>query len=383
MRKLVRELLDVFHKGDMILLGLCLFTTAFGCVIIASATAWMGAARFVIVQAAACMIGVLLFLIISSIDLDFLLEQRTLLFLFNIFIIALLVPFGVVRGGNKSWMHFPLLPIMIQPAELCKLTFILILASVMASHQTRLSSVPSVAHMVFHLMALVGVNMVISHDAGVSLIFVFIFIGMVFAGGVSMGWFGLAALLGVIGGPIVWFKIMDPYQRLRFEVLYNPALDAQAIGPRYHTNQALQSLTAGGFSGQGLFEGGRTSIGALFAQHTDYVFAAIGEELGFIGCMVVVLLELAIIGRCIYVGIQSPDFVRRLICFGCASALIFQVTSNVGMCLGLTPVIGLTLPFVSYGGSSIVSLFAMLGLVSGIHARPSPGKQGIYIHPPR
>ena len=253
----------------------------------------------------------------------------------------------------------------------------------MASHQSRLSSIPSVMHMVLHLMILVGLNLVISGDAGVSLIFVFIFIGMVFAGGVHMGWFGLAAVLGVIGGPIIWFKVMDEYQRKRFEVLYNPSLDPLAINERYHTNQALQSLTAGGLTGQGLYQGDRTSIHALAAQHTDYIFAAIGEELGFLGCLSVILLEFAIIARCIYVGIHSPDMVRRVVCFGCASALIFQVTSNIGMCLGLTPVIGLTLPFISYGGSSLLSLFAMMGLVSGVHARPSPGRQGTYIHPPR
>lgn len=383
MRKNLRDLLDIFKTGDMILLGLCLFTTAFGCVIISSTTAYMGAARFVLVQLVAALLGVGLYFLISSIDLDYLLEHRTILFLFNVGMILLLVPFGVVRGGNKSWIDLPLLPINIQPAEICKMTYILIMASVMSAHQSRLSSLPSVMHMVFHLMALVGLNLVISGDAGVSLIFVFIFIGMAFAGGVRIFWFVLGGGCLAAVAPILWFKVMDEYQRKRFEVLYNPEIDPLAIDERYHTNQALQSLTAGNFSGQGLYEGGRTQVNALAAQHTDYIFAAIGEELGFLGCMIVLLLEFAIIARCVYVGIHSPDFVRRVVCFGCASALVFQVTSNVGMCLGLTPVIGLTLPFVSYGGSSIVSLYAMLGLVSGVHARPASGKHSIYIHPPR
>ena len=206
---------------------------------------------------------------------------------------------------------------------------------------------------------------------------------MTFAGGVKLFWFllaggGIAALF-----PILWNVVMDEYQRLRIMVLFDPSLDPLAINERYHTNQNLLSLTAGGFTGQGLFQGARTSVGALTAQHTDYIFSSIGEELGFVGCLTVLLLELAIIGRCIYVGIRTPDFARRLICFGAASALIFQVTSNIGMCLGFTPVIGLTLPFVSYGGSSILTCYAMLGLVSGVYARPSPGKQGTYIQPPR
>ena len=383
MHKIIRDLLDVFKKGDMILLGLCLFTTAFGCVVISSATAWMGAGRFILIQVLAAALGVGLFIAINSIDLDLFLEHRNALIVFNTVMILMLIPFGTERGGNISWIDLPFLPFLIQPAEICKMTYILIMASVMASHQSRLSSFKSVMHMVGHLMFLVLLNWGISSDAGVSLIFVFIFIGMTFAGGVHLFWFLLAGAGIAVGGPFIWYKVMDEFQRKRFEVLYNPELDPLAINERYHTNQALQSLTAGGFTGQGLYEGDRTSTGALTAQHTDYIFAAIGEELGFLGCLAVMILELAIIGRCIYVGIQSPDMIRRVVCFGCASAMIFQVTSNVGMCLGLTPVIGLTLPFVSYGGSSLLSLFAMMGLVSGVHARPSPGKQGIYIHPPR
>ena len=257
------------------------------------------------------------------------------------------------------------------------------MTSVMASHQSRLSSFSSVMHMVFHLVALVGLNMVISSDAGVSLIFVFIFVGMAFAGGVSILWFLVGGSAIAAGVPILWNYVMDEYQRQRFEVLWNPDLDPLAIDERYHTNQSLLSLTSGGLTGQGLFNGARTSIGLLRAQHTDYIFSAIGEELGFIGCMAAIILELAIIIRVIYVGTRSPDFARRVVCFGAASALIFQVTINVGMCIGVSPVIGLTLPFISYGGSSILTLYAMLGLVSGVCARPTPGKQGIYVQPPR
>ena len=383
MRKFFQELLDFFKKGDMILLTMCLLTTAFGCVEIASATAWMGSTRYVLIQLVATGMGVALYAVISSIDLDFIMEHRRLLFLFNCFLLLLLVPFGVEHGGNKSWLDFPFLPIEIQPAEICKLTYIIIMTSVMASHQNQISRLRSVFHMGFHLAALVGLNMIISGDAGVSLIFVFIFVGMAFAGGVHWGWFAFGGSLLAVGLPIAWNYVLQDYQRLRFEVLWNPSLDPLAINERYHTNQNLLSLTAGGLTGQGLFNGTRTKVHALNAQHTDYIFSAIGEELGFLGCLAVIVLEFAIIARIIYVGIGTPDFARRVICFGAASALSFQVMSNVGMCLGITPVIGLTLPFVSYGGSSILSLYAMLGLVSGVFARPTPGKQGLYVQPPR
>ena len=236
--------------------------------------------------------------------------------------------------------------------------------------------------MVFHLGLLAGVNMVLSGDLGVSLIFVFIFIGMAFAGGVSIIWFLVAGGSIAVASPIIW-QFLDPYQQKRILVLFDPSLDPLGVNERYHTTLSLRSLTGGGFTGQGLYQGTRTQTeGALFAQHTDFIFSAIGEELGFFGCLFVIILLSLIVARCIWVGTHSQDYIRRLVCFGAASALIFQILSNIGMCIGITPVIGLTLPFISYGGSSILSLYAMMGLVSGVHARPNPPSHERYIRPP-
>ena len=386
MRKFFQEFLDFFRKGDMILLGLCIATTLYGVVILSSVTADARATRFVVIQLVAAILGIFLYAVISSIDLDLIMEYRLPLVIFNVCFLLLLIPFGVEHGGNQSWLKFPGFPVEIQVAEILKTTYILIAASVMSAHQNRLSKFWSVMHMVLHLGILVGLNMVLSKDAGVSLIFVFIFIGMTFAGGVSKGWF-IAALSGITAGlPLIWNYVLKDHQKTRFMVLFDPSLDPNAIDERWHSNQALLSLTGGGLTGQGLYNGRRTQsnrIGALQAQHTDYIFSAVGEELGFIGCMAIILLEFAIIARIIWVGTHTPDFARRVVCFGAAAALIFQVTINIGMNLGVMPVIGLTLPFISYGGSSILSLYAMLGLVSGVCARPSPGKQGLYVQPPR
>lgn len=384
MRRVFQTIREFFQKGDMILLLLCGVTTAFGCLIIASATNTMGSARYVIIQIVGALLGMLLYGMISSIDTEFFSEHRTILVVFNTLLLLMLIPFGTDNGtGNKSWLDLPLIPFYIQPAEICKITYILIMASVMSSHQNRISNYKSVFHMVFHLVLLVGVNMVLSRDAGVSLIFVFIFIGMAFAGGVHMGWFLLAIGLVAVAAPIAWEYVIDNYQKLRLEALWNPdGVDPLRTGVLYQTNQGLRSLTGGGLMGQGLFQGNRTQTpDALFAQHTDFVLCAIGEEMGFMGCVLVLVMLLAIVARCIYVGIRSQDYMRRLVCFGAASALIFQIVSNVGMCIGLTPVIGLTLPFISYGGSSIVSLYAMLGLVSGVYARPASTSQERYIRP--
>ena len=294
----------------------------------------------------------------------------------------MLIPFGVTVNGNRSWLSFPLLPFNIQAAEICKITYILIMASVMASHQSRPSSIPSVAHYVLHLGLLVGLNMVLSRDAGVSLIFVAIFVGMAFAGGVKLIWFLVAAGGITAAFPFIWNHVMDEFQRERIQVLYDPTLDPNGLDPRYHMVRSLRSLTGGGMTGQGLFEGTRTQQGALFAQHTDFIFSAIGEELGYVGCVLVLIALGLVVARCIWVGNRSQDIMRRVICYGAASALSFQIIINVGMCIGVMPVIGLTLPFISYGGSSLVTLYAMMGLVSGVFARPAAASHERYIRAP-
>lgn len=386
MLRFKEELKEFFKKGDMFLLVLCLITAGFGVIIIASATSaekFDGNLRYIIIQLLAIFLGTIIYAMISSIDMDFLQENRNLMVAFNMVLLLMLIPFGTDNDtGNRSWLDFPFLPFNIQPAEICKITYIIIMASVMSSHQNRLSSIPSVMHMVFHLGLLVGLNMVLSSDAGVSLIFVFIFIGMAFAGGVSLWWFALAIGGIAVMAPLAW-KFLGQYQQERILILIDPTFDAQGIGARYHSKINLLSLTGGGLTGQGLFNGNRTQGGNLFAQHTDYIFSSVGEELGFFGCVLIMVMELAIIARCIFVGARTPDYMRRLVCFGAASALMFQILINVGMCIGVMPVIGLTLPLISYGPSSVVSIFGMLGLVSGAHARPQSLSHERYVQPYR
>ena len=384
MNQFFSELKNFPKKCDWVLLLLCLVTSGFGMICLASATSadkFGGNLRYMLVQGAGIVLGVIMFAIISSIDVEVMSEHRNLLVIFNTILLLMLIPFGTDNNtGNRSWIKTPI--VNIQPAEICKITYVIIMASVMNSNKNRISHWTSVFQMVFHLGMVVGLNMVLSSDAGVSLIFVFIFIGMAFAGGVSLLWFALA-----IGGiaavfPILW-QFLGQYQRNRILILFDDTIDPQGINERYHYTINLRSLTGGGLTGQGLFNGNRTQGGALFAQHTDYIFSSIGEELGFFGCVAIMILEFAIIARCIYVGIRCPDYMRRLICFGAASALIFQVIINVGMCIGTMPVIGLTLPFISYGGSSIVTIYAMLGLVSGSYARPQALSHERYIQPYR
>ena len=385
MRHYIEELKDFPKKGDMFLLILCLIVAGFGLVAIASATSapkFDGNFRYLAIQTVSIGLGVVMYAMVSSIDLDFLSEHRLALMVFNCFLLLLLItPLGTDNNsGNRSWIDLKV--ISVQPAEICKITYIIIMASVMSSHQNRISHPVSVIHMVMHLMLLVGLNLVVSSDMGVSLIFVSIFIGMTFAGGVSLWWFAAAGGAIAVATPILW-QFLGEYQRNRILILFDESIDPMGINERYHSKINLQSLTGGGLTGQGLFNGNRTQGGNLFAQHTDYIFSSMGEELGFVGCVLIMLMELLIIARCIYVGVRCQDYMRRVVCFGAASALMFQVMINTGMCIGVMPVIGLTLPLISYGGSSVVTIFAMLGLVSGAYARPQSLSHERYVQPYR
>ena len=384
MRQFILELKSFWRKGDLVLLLLCVITAVFGCFMVASTKNYAGFARYLLIQIAAVILGVLLYIIVSSINADFISEHRIWLVLFNTFMLGLLLtPWATDHNsGNWSWVKLPFLPFDIQPAEFCKITFVIILASVMASHQNRPSNFGSVMHMVMHLGLVAGVNWVISGDLGVSTIFAASFVVMAWAGGVHWGWFavGIGGIAAV--APYAWNNFLTQRQRNRFLVLFDPTVDPLGLDERYQAMRSQLSLNGGGLTGQGFFNGNRTQTGALPSQHTDFIFSAIGEELGYLGCLLVLALLAAIIFRCIQVGNRTQDYLRRMLCYGVASVLVYQTIINVGMCMGVAPVIGLTLPFISYGGSSVASLFAMMGIVSGVHARPAPQSHERYIHPP-
>ena len=203
---------------------------------------------------------------------------------------------------------------------------------------------------------------------------------------------GTILLLGGSGGIITWAGGASAVLLLRTVLEHIdsiPYLQSRLDGWTHDlskmTDQTLQSLYAigsGGVTGLGL---GNSIEKQLWLPEStnDFIFSVVCEELGFVGCLAIMIMEMAIIARCIYVGMHCQDYMRRLVCYGAASALMFQVMINTGMCIGVIPVIGLTLPLISYGGSSVVSIYAMLGLVSGAHARPQSLSHERYVQPYR
>ena len=377
MRRFKNRLMEIFRKGDMLLLAMCVVVSLFGIVMIYAATAWEGSTRYIIVQTGSLIAGVLIYLALTAFDIDILAGQRTLLFLFNTVFILMLLVWGVEgETGNRSWLKFPFLPFNIQPAEVCKITYIIILAKSMSVHQTRISSPRNVIPITVQMLYIVALIIIISSDTGVALIFIFIFLAMAYVGGVSGWWFLAGAGVFAVAAPTLWQTVIRQDQKDRILALYDPSIDPDGWNQLYQTNQNLKALRNGGLSGQGFLNGTMTSTGAIPARHTDSIFTTIAEQLGMIGALIVLLMMLAIVARIIYVGMKSPDYMNRLICIGIASMFLFQI-----VCLGLLPVIGLALPFISYGGSSIITSFMAIGIVSGIRMRPAPDVQAHYIRP--
>ncbi len=380
MKRFRNGLINIFKKGDMVLLSLCVAATLVGIVMIYAVMGEEGS-RNIIIQCGTLLAGIVFYLAITALDIEILAGQRTIMFLFNALIIGLLLVFGVEGDtGNKSWLQLPLLPFNIQPAELCKITFIIIIAKTMSVNQTRISSVRSVSVLVFHLVFLVGINLVISRDMGVSLIFIFIFAAMLFAGGVRLRWFLLGIVLLIAAAPILWEYFLAEYQRKRILALYDPSIDPTGWDVLWQTTVNRKTLQNGRLTGLGLFNGA-LSDSTLPARHTDSIFSAVGEQLGMFGCLFVLILLMAIVLRVIYIAVKTPDYMNRLICIGIAGMLFFQIAINVGVCLGMIPVIGLALPFISYGGSSIMTSFMAMGFVSAIKMNPAPDISAHYIRP--
>lgn len=382
MRRIWNGLTEFYRRGDLLLLFLCVVTTVFGIVVIASATRYSGSNRYVIVQSAALLLGILLYVAVSLLDIEILAEHRELLLAFNLVFMSTLLVWGVEGNtGNNAWLDLPLLPVNIQPAEICKLTFIIALAKTMSNNRSKLSSVKSVASVTFQTLFMMGLIVVISRDAGSAIVFMFIFLVVAYVGGIRAGWFliGMAAAAALF--PIAWKYFIRSDQKDRIMMFFDPSIDPNGKGVRWDTNRSVAMLSGGGISGQGLFRGTMLQNHAIAAQHTDFIFSAIGEELGILGCLFTLLLLTAIVARCIHVGIKTPNYMNRLICVGISAMLIFQILINVGMCIGVAPVVGLTLPFVSYGGSSIVTLYLAMGLISSIHMRPDPEAKSPYIQP--
>ena len=365
---------DYLQQADLLLLWLCCVSTGFGLVLIYSATRYRDSNRSVIVQAAALGLGILAYILAARLNLEFLIEKWRWIFAFNvIFILLLLTPLGIGEEevGNTAWLRIPGVPVNIGPAEVVKITYILLMAGQLDWLRARdrdLKSFPAALFVSAHAAGIMLLYVAVSKDMGNALVFFFIFLCMAFAAGFALRWFLL--LFGAAGGAAfaAWtLDLIPAYQKERFIVVFDHSYDP--LGKGWHQTRSMLAIGSGGVFGQGYMQGTQTQSAyraSLPERYTDFIFSVCGEELGLIGCAVIMILLLLIIWRVLAVAKNAPTVYYRCVCVGMASMLMFQSIINIGMCLFVMPVIGITLPFFSYGGSSLVMLFVAMGIVSGI-----------------
>ncbi|MDR1217523.1 MAG: FtsW/RodA/SpoVE family cell cycle protein [Oscillospiraceae bacterium] len=372
MRKFFETVYRYIRESDMFLLALCVISTVYGIVLISSVGG--GADRRIItVQIMSLVMGVVIYVLLSLIDIDIIADKSKLLVILSAALICTLFIWGEAGDtGNKAWLRFG--GIGVQPAEIVKIPFSIVTAHMITEFKSRrtLNSPLSVLQIVAVFALLFGLILVSSGDLGSALVYVFILLAVMFLGGIKLRWFLLGAAALAAAGPFIWSELLTDRQRDRIKAPFDPSIDPTGRGITWQPSQSKLAIASGGFTGKGLHNGPLTQSGTIPHQQTDFIFSAAGEELGFVGCFLIILLLTAIIVRCIYVGIRSNNTLGLLVCAGLTAMLVFHTLENIGMCLGLAPVIGLTLPFFSSGGSSIITAFAAMGIVSGIKMRPKP-----------
>lgn len=331
--------------------------------------------KLVVVQMFSMFLGLGAFVLLTVIDADLLAEQWKWLCVLNVLLLVALVIFGVEDNtGNKSWIRFA--GIGIQPSEVIKVIYIIVAAKQMTflKEYRDMNSFLSVAQMAAHFVIVFGLIVVVSSDLGSASIILCIFLTMFFALGVRLYWFAIggAALAAAI--PLLWNYFLKDYQKQRLVAPYDLSIDPEGYGINWQTSQSKLTLASGRLTGVDAEHRATNFIG----KHTDFIFSCVGEELGMIGCIVVVILLTIIIIRCFRIGLRAGRTFDMLICIGVGSAVAFQTFINIGMCIGITPVIGITLPFFSYGGSSMMTMFAAMGLVSGVKYKLKPKLFSMY-----
>lgn len=380
---------EFFKKGDLMLLSLCLLASGYGLVLIYSATQYTGKSRFVFVQLIAICLGIVAYALLTFVDFElFVSKNWKLLLIFNVvFILLLLTPLGEdYNSGNLNWLAInriiPGFPLDLQPNEIVKLPFILLLSYQITRIQDQgrsISSLPSIIQIGGHTVFMLALIAAVCGDMGMCVVYMFIFAFMAWASGVKARWFALVGGSAVIVAVILWLFVLpetkwwNDYRIMRFRVVFDRSLDPQGRG--FQQMRAILAIGSGRLFGQGYLNGLQTQAlnsDALPARHTDFIFAVCGEELGLVGCLLLLLILASVVLRCLWVGRHASSPFDAYVCMGMAGMLLVQITLNVGMCLYVLPVMGLTLPFISYGGSSIITLYAAMGIVSSVKARALP-----------
>jgi len=308
-------------------------------------------------------IGLILFFVAASVDYRWLRTLTVPMYLVVIGLLTITMLVGTNLFGAQ--MSVTIAGLDFQFSEVSKVLMVAVLAAFLAGRRERIGRLSTIL-IAGALMAVPTFLVFRQPDLGTALVFVGILGGMLFMSGASLGWMALGVAAVVAVAPIAVGLLQD-YQRTRLFCFLNPYADAQ--GACYQLVQALNAVGSGGWLGRGLTVGGEDQRGYIPVQSTDFIFTVIAEDLGFIGGVVLLVLFGLLVWRILLIGWQARDAFGMMIAVGLASMILFQLLVNVGMVTGIMPVTGIPLPFVTYGGSSLISLMFGLGILQSIRMR--------------
>ncbi len=327
-------------------------------------------------QLAMGILGIFATLVVANLDYHIILDR---LFWFMLIFSAAILAVTLVLGStgaamettNKSWLTIPGIGIDIQPSEFVKITFICTFSKHLWAVHDRINRPKTLLFLLLHAGLIVGL-ILLSGDLGVALVYMVLVLVMLFCAGLHLWYFGGALAAVAFALPFLW-DFLEAYQQDRILVGFSPELD-----PLYRGWQPLlsrQCIENGGLFGVGMFNGG--DYEQLAASHTDFILATVAEKFGFVGVILVLAALAVMIVRILQIARLSRRDHGMYLCVGVAAVMIAQILENVGMCLGILPVVGLTLPFVSCGGSSLLATFMLVGMVHSVAAhRPGLRAEG-------
>ena len=279
---------------------------------------------------------------------------------FSILMLVAVMAVGTSALGAQRWIQIG--PVIIQPSEFSKLLMIICMAKMMEGRIGKLNTFKEVLPTLLYILP-PTLLVFLQPDLGTSLVYMAIYVGLLFISGIRMRLVQIVAGVGVALMPLGWF-VLKEYQKQRILVFLNPNIDPYGSG--YHIIQSKIAIGSGLLFGKGLFEGTQSQLNFLPENHTDFIFSVIGEELGFVGCMLVLFLMFMLIYRAIRIAYTEGDNFGMLLASGIASYLTFQILVNVGMTTGIMPVTGIPLPFISYGVSALTTNMLAIGLLLNI-----------------
>jgi rod shape determining protein RodA len=357
---------SVWRYFDVWLLAAVLLLTGYGILIIRSAIT--GAPAFETYpqqQLIWAGLGLIILLVMSAIDYRVLTSAHWWIYALLVGLLVLVVVMGQVNNDARRWIQ--VLPgVQIQPSEFGRVFIAITFAQFLANRRHLMNRFSNTVVSLAYFAIPVGL-IFIQPNLGMTILFMFIWFIMIWLAGLPLRHFVLLGALGLAVGLAV-FPLMQDYQRDRITTFLNP--EEASADDVFNIDQAEISIGSGGWTGKGYLQGTQSQLGFLRAQHTDFIFSVLTEEMGLLGGSLVVLGLMAfILLRILRAANLSPDPAGKLICVGIAAILFFQTAVNVGMNVRMLPVTGLTLPFVSYGGSSLITLFLAIGVVESVLMR--------------